>query len=328
MKARTKLLVTPLILTTFLFSSACYSAEKIGNVQFTSGNATGSWIKIAAAIADLTNKAFEGFPITAVPGGSVMNPSILGQGDAQIGMTQGPFLANARDGKPPYSAPVKGLTSIASLTPTALYFIVDAKIEADEISQMISAKIPFVMGAMPPGSSSSYLTTDVFKLAGLNKFSDIESYGGKVFLANDSSLKGAWSDRHIDMYIYNTSLPSAGVTEIMNVRKSKLLNIDEAIIDTLVKDKGFVRMTVPANTYPGQDKDIQTIGLMTILIAREDVPESVVYNITKAIFENKPYFEGVHSSFKAFDVKGMMNDTVVPLHKGALKYYKEKGLIK
>jgi len=88
------------------------------------------------------------------------------------------------------------------------------------------------------------------------------------------------------------------------------------------------RYVVKAGTYPGQEKDIRSVAQPNFLAVRPDLPEETVYLITKAIFENMPFLHNIHKATNAISLERATIGLPVPIHPGAAKYYREKGIIK
>ncbi|MDG4717921.1 MULTISPECIES: TAXI family TRAP transporter solute-binding subunit [Thalassospira] len=84
--------------------------------------------------------------------------------------------------------------------------------------------------------------------------------------------------------------------------------------------------TIPANTYPGQPEPIETVAQPNLLITGAHVPDDVVYEITKTMFENLPFLKSVHGSLNDMDIETALKGITVPLHPGAVKYYQEVGI--
>ncbi len=84
--------------------------------------------------------------------------------------------------------------------------------------------------------------------------------------------------------------------------------------------------TIKAGTYPGQDKDINTIAQPNLLVVTKDTPEETVYLLTKTIYENLPFLNTVHKATKAMSLEKAIAGLPMPLHPGAAKFYKEKGI--
>lgn len=90
--------------------------------------------------------------------------------------------------------------------------------------------------------------------------------------------------------------------------------------------KLWTRFVIPANTYPGQTKDVSTIAQPNFLAVRHDISDDDVYMLTKTIYENLPFLNGIHKATKAMALEKAIAGLPVPLHPGAARYYKEQGL--
>ena len=88
----------------------------------------------------------------------------------------------------------------------------------------------------------------------------------------------------------------------------------------------WTRFVIPANTYPGQDKPINTIAQPNFLAVRDDVDEEAVYKIVKTIYENLPFLQNIHKATKAMKLESAIAGLPVPLHPGAARYYREQGI--
>ncbi|RMG57777.1 MAG: TAXI family TRAP transporter solute-binding subunit, partial [Deltaproteobacteria bacterium] len=86
------------------------------------------------------------------------------------------------------------------------------------------------------------------------------------------------------------------------------------------------RYVIPPGTYPHLDKPVNTIAQPNFLAVRPDLPEETVYLITKTIFENLPFLHNIHKATKAIKLERAVLGLPVPLHPGAVKYYREKGI--
>lgn len=301
---------------------------KISSMQFVSGTANGGWAQIAAAIADKTNRHFKGYPITATTGGAISNPVKVSKGDAQIGLSQGIFLSKALLGEEPYDVPIDNIRGIASLESTALYFITDKDIGADSLGEIINKHIKVQLGTLPKSAASNMAMQYVFHEYGLDGIDDIQEPGTSIYLAEGSALYSAYNDGYFNLMITNEAVPDAATRELLSTRESKILSLDSEIIKALVEKYDWSLMTIPAGTYPGQMKDVQTVGIKSVLIVHQDVPEELAYYLAKTVYENKAYLETVQASYKAINADDMPKYLTVPIHPGAEKYYKELDLIK
>ena len=100
-------------------------------------------------------------------------------------------------------------------------------------------------------------------------------------------------------------------------------------IDKLVKENDYYRTaTIPGGMYRGTPNDVQTFGVGATFVTSAKVPERVIYNVVKAVFENFEDFKKLHPAFSVLKKKEMIKDGLsAPLHRGAVKYYKEAGLM-
>ncbi|MDX5297896.1 MAG: TAXI family TRAP transporter solute-binding subunit, partial [Gammaproteobacteria bacterium] len=140
----------------------------------------------------------------------------------------------------------------------------------------------------------------------------------------------ALCDNKIDVMIYAVGHPNGAIKEATTSCDSVLVNVNNSVVQQLVKDFSYYRMaTIPAGMYRGNDVDTATFGVAATLVTSADVPEDVIYNLVKAVFENFDSFQRLHPAFENLSPQEMVKDGLsAPLHPGALKYFKEAGLIK
>jgi TRAP transporter TAXI family solute receptor len=125
-----------------------------------------------------------------------------------------------------------------------------------------------------------------------------------------------------------TTAPASAVMDLASARDIHLVPVDEKTMADLKKQNpGYNKLVIKAGTYPKQDKDVPVIGYSTHIVAACDLPEDVVYKITKAMAENVGDMAAVVKPIAGLTPKDMAVDIGVPFHKGATRYYKEKGAL-
>lgn len=323
------LLIMALIVVVFSMFSSTEAAEKlkIPNMQIMTGDAGGTWGAIGAAIAEKVNDNYQGFPMTAVPSsGSVANPMVIGSGEAPFGLSYPIFLVAATKGAKPYSKAFPDLRAICAMPPTVLHMFADVAIPGKTIKEILDAKTVFKLGLPPKGSGSYSILDIVFNACGLEDIEDLNQWGASVYYASGQGLGDAWNDRITDMTASTYNVPAAILVEALSARQGKILGMGEEIMPKLM-EYGFSPFTIPSGTYPNQDEDVETVSLPMILFTRADVSEDVVYTITKTIYQNAEYMKTVHSSFKSFDNAAMHKGNGIQLHEGAVKFFKERGIM-
>jgi TRAP transporter TAXI family solute receptor len=145
-----------------------------------------------------------------------------------------------------------------------------------------------------------------------------------------SEQSKALCDNKIDAMVYTVGHPSGAIKEATTSCESKVVTVAGPKVDSLVADNSFYRIaTVPGGMYKGNDMDTMTFGVGATFVSSTAVPEKVVYEIVKAVFENFDDFKKLHPAFAVLKKEQMVKDGLsAPLHPGAEKYYREVGLIK
>ena len=123
--------------------------------------------------------------------------------------------------------------------------------------------------------------------------------------------------------------PTSAVTQAFAALGDKLtlLEFTDEQMDRANGDGSlWTRYVIEAGTYPGLDKDINTIAQPNFLAVNADVDEEAVYLVTKTIYENLPFLTNIHKATKAMALEKAIGGLPAPLHPGAAKYYKEQGI--
>jgi TRAP transporter TAXI family solute receptor len=129
--------------------------------------------------------------------------------------------------------------------------------------------------------------------------------------------------------VFTVGHPSGSIKEASTSCDSVLVNVTGPAVDKLVADNDYYRTaTVPGGMYRGTDEDTKTFGVGATFVTSAKVPEEVIYQVVKAVFENFEDFKKLHPAFSVLKKEEMIKDGLsAPLHKGAAKYYKEAGLM-
>jgi TRAP transporter TAXI family solute receptor len=126
------------------------------------------------------------------------------------------------------------------------------------------------------------------------------------------------------MFTLITTVPASAIMDLASSRDVRVLEVPDDKLRALQEiNKGYDKRIIKAGSYPKQDRDIQTVGTWTHLVASCKLPEQLVYNITKALANNVENLGNVVAAVKGLSVKDMATDVGVPYHPGARKYYQE-----
>ena len=176
-----------------------------------------------------------------------------------------------------------------------------------------------------PNSATQIMAYRVLEASGLNPEKDIIRER-----LDPGKSADAIKDRKLDAFFWVGGLPTPAVTDLGATPGIKLKLIDHAdALDAMVKKYGplYVKDTIPAKTYPGQEAPTQIVTVWNVLVADAKLPDQLAHDIVKTLFEHKDDLVRVHAEAKNFDLKNQSNGTaVIPYHPGAKKYFAEKGV--
>lgn len=259
-------------------------------------------------------------PITSA--GSGENVNMLKGKEVEMAILQGLFGKMAWNGTDIYKGkPMKDLRSITLLWPNVEHFVIyKDKVKTGTITDIKGLR--FSIGRAGSGTERSGLT--IMSGVGMGR-DDVKA----EYLGYFESSK-AMKDKRIQGANLCAGPPVAAVTELFATpgMKVKILEFtDEQLkaINSKTPYPGFWYL-IPANTYPGQKKQVKTIAQPNFLGIRADVDAAIVYKLTKTIYENLPYLYAIHKATKFMKLELATSGLPCPLHPGALKYYREVGL--
>ena len=140
----------------------------------------------------------------------------------------------------------------------------------------------------------------------------------------------ALCDNKIDGFFYAVGHPSANIQDPTTTCGAKLISLTGPTIDKLVEEHPyFAKATIPGGMYAANPQPTETYGVLATLVTTAKTPDSVVYALVKATFDNLDELKKLHPAFANLDATRMVKDGLsAPLHPGALQYYKEKGWVK
>jgi TRAP transporter TAXI family solute receptor len=172
-----------------------------------------------------------------------------------------------------------------------------------------------------PGSGTADSVGTILSVAGI-KYADINA----DFLDFANTAERI-QDGQLDAGFVLAGFPTAAVMALAAQKEIDLVPFEDGLLDNLVKAYPFfVKDVIPAGTYSGVNHDTPTPAVIAVLVCDSELPEQLVYDITKAIFENLPELAPVHDKAKLVALEKALDGAAVEVHPGAAKYYTEKGL--
>jgi uncharacterized protein len=294
-------------------------------VTIGTGGVTGVYYPTGGAIAKIINgKRKYGIRASAEStGGSVYNINAIRSGNLQFGIAQSDRQFQAVNGLAEWkkTGPQKDLRAICSLHREAVTLVAADDAKINSLKDFKGKRI----NIGNPGSGQRGNAIDILNTAGLNW--DKDFYAESL---NPAEAPMMLQDSRIDAFFYTVGHPSGAITEATSGKRKVHFVSIEGMDRLLAKYPYYGKTTIPAKLYPNASNktDASTIGVMATLVTSSKVSDDVVYAITKELFENLDTFKTMHPAFAQLEKKGMLEGLSAPLHPGALRYYKEAGLIK
>ncbi len=294
-------------------------------VTIGTGGVTGVYYPTGGAICRLVNKTRKVHGIRCSvesTGGSVYNLNMIAAGELDMGVAQSDWQYHAYNGTSKFEkkGPNKDLRAVFSVHPEPFTVVARAGSGIKDFKDLKGKRVNIgnpgsgQRGTMEVVMGALGWTKDDFKLA-----SELKS----------AEQSKALCDNKIDAMVFTVGHPSGSIKEASTSCDSVLVNVTGPEIDKLVADNAYYRMAaIPGGMYRGTDGETNTFGVGATFVTSSKVSEDVIYNVVKAVFENFDQFKKLHPSFSVLKKEEMIKDGLsAPLHKGAVKYYKEAGLM-
>jgi TRAP transporter TAXI family solute receptor len=288
----------------------------------------GTYHPVGTAISTLTKVKLlpkEKFSLTAVnSAGSGANVQAMGAGTADFAILQGLFGSYAATGTGPITEPQENLRSVTMLWQNVEQFVVAAdKAKTGTVSDLVELK---GMAAGMGSQNSGTIGSNRVLLSGLGIDIDIDF---ELVYAGYGPTTDAMANGQVVAAGIPSGPPTGAITKLMASNEGKFTVLDVTDEELAKMDGGrnlWVPYTIAAGTYPGQEKDINTIAQPNFLAVNASVDENHVYLLTKTMYENLGFLTAIHPATKAMAVEKAMAGLPVKLHPGAARYYKEAGL--
>lgn len=296
-------------------------AQQQQNIAIATGGTGGVYYPMGGGMANVLSKYLPGVQATArVTGGSVDNLKLIGSKQSEVGLVMVDAALNALNGEDKFKDNKVPVRTLMVLYPNRMHVVT---VEGTGIAKMSDLKGKRVSTGSP-GSATEVMAFRVIEAAGLDKDKDMTRE--RLGVAESTN---ALKDRKIDAYFWVGGLPTAAVTDLGATPGVKLKLVDSADLTEKMNAKYgslYSKGVIPAKTYPGQDADNKIAVVQNILVANADMPDKTAYDIVKTLMEKKDELVAVHKEAKSFEIANQTKEnTTVPWHPGAAKYFKEKG---
>ena len=317
-----------LIFAVILAVGLCFTAPASQAQTFLrmfSGPEGGSWYPLGSAMMSILDKNLKGVSTSNGPGGGVGNCKAVNAGRADMGWSYTHTAYNAYEGKGEFDKKNTNLRHLMSLYPGVFQMAAprdsDIKTPADLANKRI------VPGKT--GFTGTVIAENVLKAYGIT-FDSVKKNGGSVSFVGYADSAALMKDGHSDCYMAVTSCPQSTIIDLNFRPGIRLLPIDEEHMKKILElEPGMMATVIPKTAYKDMDADVPAVGTVTCIVINKDVPDDMAYQIVKTFYDHWDELKQVkQADIEASPPEEALRGVRIPVHPGALKYYKEKGWVK
>ena len=277
----------------------------------------GVYYPMGNALAQIWSKNVPGVRAAAQStAGTPQNIELMQNKEADIAFGQNGIAYYAYSGTGTYEGKaVKSIRGMLALYPNVMHMVVRKGSGIKSVADLKGKK--FVPGQV--ASATEVNGREILSAYGLNYMKDKGETNVIADFVGYNEAADLLKDGHTDAVLIAGGLPTAAVMDILASGSGELISLEDDKINDF-------EIVVPAGTYPNQDKDIKTVSVSNMLIVREDLPEDLVYNLTKAVYDYHDDLVAGHKAAEYTTLEHALDGMTIPLHPGSIKYFKDQGV--
>lgn len=284
--------------------------------------AGGVWQALGTAMVEDVAKIDSSIKGATVPIGGAANVIAVHAGKTNAAFSFSSTAGEAWEGKEFFKeqGQLRNIRQLAVLFPEPSQIMVDKESGITDIKQLKGKRVT----PGPKGSAISVVSRHLVNALGMT-FDDFS-----IRFLSFSEAGQQFVDGHLDALLYGAmAYPAPPIVNASSRRDVKLLPLSQDLIDKLVKEhRGLEPYTLAAGCYPGVDQPVPGIAANVVAIVSKDMPEEVAYSLTKSIYQNFNRYGSLAKAMALGKREEMAKDAGIPIHPGAVKFYKEIGLLK
>ena len=313
---------------------ACFTAALLGlalvlggcegtsnhNYILATGGTSGTYYPFGGAIANIWNTKMDNMNVTAqATGASAENLRLINKGDAEYAIVQNDVMDYAYNGTDLFAGEkLANLATIGTLYPEVIQIAVSKDSGITSVADFKGKRI----SVGDAGSGVEFNAKQIMEGYGLT-FDDIKK--------NNLSFKEsaeAIQNGTLDGCFITAGVPNAALQELAFTAGLSLIPVSGPEAEAVMAKYGYyTATTIPGGTYKGTDEDTPALSIKATLAVNANLDEDTVYNMTKTLFENLDELGNSHAKGKEVSAAAAVTGVSVPFHAGAVKYFKELGLM-
>ncbi|MBB5044901.1 hypothetical protein HNQ66_004328 [Shinella fusca] len=288
-------------------------------INILTGGTSGVYYPLGVALSKIYGDKIEGVRTQVqATKASVENLNLLQQGRGEIAFALGDSVKLAWEGNAEagFKAPLDKLRGIAAIYPNYIQIMASKESGIATLADFKGKSLS--VGA--PKSGTELNARAILAAAGMS----YDDLGKTEYLPFAESVE-LMKNRQLDATLQSAGLGVSSFKDLATSLDVQMVAVPEDIATKL--GAPYIAATVPAGTYEGQDKDVPTVAVVNFLVTHSDVSDETAYQMTKQLFENLPSMVAAHKAAEQIDLKQALKGMPIPLHPGAERFYKEKGLL-
>jgi len=304
------------IIALFFMLIGCSNSTE--TLKFATGSVGGVYYPLGGGISETLTDNIEDTLVNAYTGNaSVSNSNLINQGEVDLALVQSNVASWAIEGVDMFDEPLEELRGIASLYSEVIQVIVRKDAGIDSFNDLVGKNVS--VGKIDSGN---YF--DAINLMDAHGI-DLASMNAKYLSFGEAF--DMMINKELDAVFITSGIPTSSVALMASKVDVKLLEIDENIMQELIESFPYYTLEIiPAETYPGSESDVFALSTRALWICNKDLDDDLVYEMLKVYYEELNILKSIHVSLDQESKETALKGMSIPIHPGALKYYKEIGL--
>lgn len=289
-------------------------------VTILTGGTSGVYYPLGVALSQVVGQVLPNAKVNVQSTkASAENLNLLAKGRGEVAFTLGDTFAHAWNGdaEAGFQTPLKQLRTLAAIYPNYIQIVATKDSGIRSLTDLKGKRV--AVGA--PRSGTEINARTIFQAAGFS-YDDL----GKVEYVSFGESVELMKNRQLDATLISAGLGVAAVRDLAAALPIVLVPVPEAVVEK-IGNPVFQSETIPAGTYEGQSEEVRTVAIRNYLATHAGVDEAVVYAITKALFAHRDALVAAHSAAKGIQLERAAKNPPAPLHPGAARYYRERGVL-
>lgn len=298
-----------------------------GDLSINGGSVGGVWSIFTEGVAEAVRKEYPGTMINALPGTVAGNPVLVDQEKIEFAISESLTALFAYQGHSPFDEKHENIRAVAAIIPENVFtLIAPTSSPFNSVEEIIEQDFPIRYSPGEKDALGDVVSESVFDAYGIT-YEHIEEVGGEINFLSGGKSFDLMRDGRIDGLGKMVPIPAGDIIEASATIHLKLIPIGEKAINYLVETYSMTPYTIPAGSYDFQTKDYHTVNTPTILITNANVPDDIVYKVTKSIYEQLDFLADVHNGFMKITDETIIDVGDVPFHPGAKRFFQERNLL-